>query len=226
MIAFRGSGLSHSSSNMAAMRRPGFEFVVVVGLLIGYGAYWNSSHPPAPPAIGSIAAVQLDSALMADAANVSPQARWQREFQAARQILENGDAGEAKAPLGRALELAPQAGPEALHQTLAALGRVDQSQGAYGAAADFYLRAIEAMPSTSGALGYATLAYYQTRYAKASYSAGQSSAARQALTAARVLYEKAYPAGSLEHEQATALLRQTYLDIGDKEGAARLIAEQ
>jgi tetratricopeptide (TPR) repeat protein len=150
---------------------------------------------------------------------------WQSLYREAQDALAQGDNARAESRLLSALKVAPQAGAAALHETLDDLGLVSYRLGKYQESADYQKRAVEAAEQLSNPDRDATVALYESRYSMALYALDQRDEALRALARAEAAYKQAYPAGSPAYVDAMSDLAAQHRNLGDNEGAARLVEE-
>lgn len=183
---------------------------------------------PGPPRIGGLAVEDQGAreATVEDPRLGPQQTMWKALYDEAQAFLAQGDNAKAEARLVECLKFAPQAGPDALHQTLDDLGLVCFRQADYQRAADYQERAVKAAADLKTRDGLALVGLYESRLASALASLQRRDEALAALSRARQSYQRALPAGSPALSEAMSSLAAQHRSLGDNEGAARIVGEQ
>ncbi len=208
-----------------------FELAIVIGVVASVVVWYRGDSTFKEPAPERASVVYATATPAADAFNdalpepMEIHSLWKSQFAAAQDALGQGDNKKAETYLLDALRSAPQAGDEALHETLDDLGLVCFRLGDYRRSAEFQSRAIEAAKKLKRPDREATVGLYESRYAQALAGLDQRDEALLALQRARVAYEMAYPAGSPAHADALNSLAAQHRSLGDNDGAARLLSE-
>ncbi len=151
---------------------------------------------------------------------------WEARYREALAFLGQGANDRAEASLNQALDLAPQAGLEALARTLDAMALVKYRQGQYESSVLNQKQAIALLQSSPDAAQHqATIADYESRLAQALQAQGREVDALAALERSRLAYRAAYAPGSPAFADSMRSLANLHRSFGDNDGAARLLEE-